>query len=154
MTFLEALEQVRGLLMRRRTLIALVLVVFGAGGVSAQSRDRPVDLRVTGMLLSLEEAHRDDLLTVPIVVQGTPLLLRIGQVEELTTPARAQVRKAEVLLRQVRFSGPAALMERLQQPALRGRALTIEGWLEPKARRFLVTAVTEAPGVTPPARGK
>jgi hypothetical protein len=138
--------------MRRRTLIALFLVVCGAGLASAQSRDRLVDLRVTGTLLPLEEAHREDLFTVPIVVHDTPLLLRIGQVEELTTPERAQVREA-VLLRQVRFSGPAALMQRLQQPELRGRVLTIEGWLEPKARLFLVTAVKEAPSATPP-RGK
>ena len=137
-----------------RTLIVPILVVFGAGSASAQSRDRPVDLRVTGMLLAMEEAQREDLLTVPIVVQGTPLLLRIGQVEELTGPERVQVRDAEVLLRQVRFSGPAALMERLQQPALRGRVLTIEGWLEPQARRFLVTAVNEAPGAAPTPSGR
>jgi hypothetical protein len=140
--------------MRWRILSALVLTVFGASTAGAQSRDRPVHLRVTGMLLAGEEAPREDVLTVPIVVQGTPLLLRIGQVEELTTPARAQVREAEVLLRQVRFSGPAALMERLRQPEVRGRVLTIEGWLEPKERRFLVTAIHEAPGATPPAQAK
>src|SRR5215510_1389289 len=99
--------------MRRRTLSALFLVVVGAGLVNGQSRDRPVDLRVTGMLVPLEEAQREDLFTVPIVVQDTPLLLRLGQVEELTTPELALVREAGVWLRQVRFSGPAALMTRL-----------------------------------------
>ena len=138
--------------MRGRTLNALLLVVFGAGLVSAQSHDRLVELRVTGMLLPQEEAHREDLVTVPIVVQDTPLLLRIGQVEELTSSERAQVRDA-VLLRQVRFSGSAALLERLQQPELRGRVLTIEGLLELQARLFLVTAIKEAPSATLP-RGK
>ena len=140
--------------MRRRTLITLVLLIWWAGAVSAQSRDRPVDLRVTGMLLAVEEAKRDDLVTVNISVQGKPLLLRIGKVEDLTTPERTQVREAEVLLRQVRFSGPAALMERLQQPEMLGRVLTIDGWLEPQERRFLVTAIAEAPGTTPPTLGK
>ena len=50
--------------MRRRTLITLVLLIWWAGAVSAQSRDRPVDLRVTGMLLAVEEAKRDDLVTI------------------------------------------------------------------------------------------
>jgi len=82
-------------------------------------------------------------------VQDTPLLFRIGRVEELTAPDRAQVREA-VLLRQVRFNGPAALLARLQQPELRGRVLAIQGLLEPQARLFLVTAVKEAPSATPP----
>jgi hypothetical protein len=135
--------------MRRRTLIALVLMLLGARLAGAQSHDRLVDLRVTGTLLPPEAAPREDLFTVPIVVQDTPLLLRIGRVEELTAPDRAQVREA-LVLRQVRFSGPAALMARLRQPELRGRVLTIYGQLEPQARLFMVTAVKEAPSATPP----
>jgi hypothetical protein len=135
--------------MRRMTLIVLFLVLVGARLAGAQSHDRLVDLRVTGTLLPSEEASRDDLFTVPIVVQDTPLLLRIGRVEELTAPDRAQVREA-VLLRQVRFNGPAALLARRQQPELRGRVLTIQGLLELQARLFLVTAVKEAPSATPP----
>ena len=64
--------------MRRRTLIALFLVLVGAHLAGAQSHDRLVDLRVTGTLLPSEEASLNDLFTVPIVVQDTPLLLRIG----------------------------------------------------------------------------
>ncbi len=45
-------------------------------------------------------------------------------------------------------------MERLQQPEMLGRVLTIDGWLEPQERRFLVTAIAEAPGATPPTQGK
>jgi len=135
--------------MRLWALSALLLVVCGAGLVRAQSGERLVKLRVTGTLVPQEAAQREDLFTVPIVVQDTPLLLRIGRVEELTAPDRAQVREA-VLLRQVRFNGPAALLARLQQPELRGRVLTIQGLLEPQARLFLVTAVKEAPSATPP----
>ena len=135
--------------MRLWTLSALLLVVCGAGLVRAQSGERLVKLRVTGTLVPPEAAQREDLFTVPIVVQDTPLLLRVGQVEELTTSERAQVRDA-VVLRQVRFSGPATLLARLQQPERRGRVPTIEGMLEPTARLFLVTAVKEAPSATPP----
>jgi hypothetical protein len=75
--------------------------------------------------------------------------LRVGQVEELTTAERAQVREA-LVLRQVRFNGPPALLARLQQPKQRGQVLTIEGMLDPTARLFLVTAVKEAPSATSP----
>jgi len=134
--------------MRLWTLSALLLVVCGAGLVRAQSGERLVKLRVTGTLVPQEAAQREDLFTVPIVVQEKPLLLRVGQVEELTTAERAQVREA-LVLRQVRFNGPAALLARLQ-PARNGRVLTIEGMLDPTARLFLVTAVKEAPSATTP----
>ena len=142
--------------MRLWTLSALLFVVCGAGLVRAQSGDRLVHLRVTGTLVPQDAAQREDLFTVPIVVQETPLLLRVGQVEELTSAERAQVREA-LVLRQVRFDGPAALLARLQQPERRGRVLTIEGMLELTARLFMVTAVKEAPSATAPTgkqRGK
>jgi len=135
--------------MRLWTLSALLLVVCGAGLVRAQSGEGLMHLRVTGTVVPLEAAQREDLFTVPIVVQETPLLLRVGQVEELTAAERAQVRDA-LVLRQVRFSGPPALLARLQQSEGRGRVLTIEGMLEPTARLFLVTAVKEAPSTTSP----
>jgi hypothetical protein len=106
------------------------------------------------MLLASEEPQREDVFTVPIVVRSTPLRLRIRQVEEVTSSARRQVHDADVLLHEVRFSGPAALMERLLQPALQGRVLRIEGWLDPKARRFLVTAIEEARGTAPTPKGQ
>ena len=138
--------------MRLWTLSALLLVVCGAELVRAQSGERLVKLRVTGTLVPQEAAQREDLFTVPIVVQDTPLLLRVGHVEELTTAERAQVREA-LVLRQVRFNGPAALLARLQQPKQRGRVLTIEGMLDPTARLFLVTDIKEAPN-TPSPGGK
>jgi len=140
--------------MKAGTLILLALVVCGAGLARAQSRDRPLDLRVTGMLLASAEPQREDVFTVPIVVRSITLLLRIGQVEEVTSSARRQVQDAEMLLHEVRFSGPAALLERLLQPALRGRVLRIAGWLEPQARRFLVTAIEEPRGTAPTPQGQ
>ena len=137
--------------MRLRTIISLVLFILSASVVSAQSPypDRPVDLRVTGMLLSVETQKREDLATVNIFVRDTPLVLRIGKVEDLTTQERERVIKDEVLLQQVRFYGPDTLMERMLKPEILGRVLTIEGWLNTAQRRFQVTAVEEGTGATP-----
>ncbi len=135
--------------MRLWTFSALLLVVCGAGLVRAQSGEGLMHLRISGTLVPLEAAQREDLFTVPIIVQDTPLLLRVGRVEELTSAERAQVLDA-LVLRQVRFSGPAALLARLQQPERRGRVLTIEGMLELTARLFLVTTVKEAPSAPSP----
>jgi len=137
--------------MRLRTIISLVLFMLSASVVSAQSPypDRPVDLRVTGMLLSAETPKRDDLATVNIFVRDKPLILRIGKVEDLTTQERERVIKDEVLLQQVRFYGPDTLMERMLKPEILGRVLTIEGWLNTAQKRFQVTAVEEATGATP-----
>ena len=88
--------------MRLRTIISLVLVISSASVVSAQSPypDRPVDLRVTGMLLSAETPKRDDLATVNIFVRDTPLVLRIGKVEDLPSIERERADADERLVRQ------------------------------------------------------
>jgi hypothetical protein len=113
-----------------------------------------MDMRITGTLLAAEEQKRDDFVLVNITVQNKPMLLRIGKVEDLTTRGRAQAVKDEVLLRQVRFTGPEALMEQLQKPEVLGKVITIQGWLNTKDRRFQVTAVEEVSGATPTAKGK
>jgi hypothetical protein len=131
--------------MRLKTMISLALFLLSAGVVSAQSPypDRPVDLRITGMLLSAETPKRDDWAAVNVFVRDTPLVLRVGKVEDLTTQERERVIKDDVLLRQVRFYGPDTLMERMLKPEILGRVLTIEGWLDTSQRRFQVTVVEE-----------
>ena len=126
-------------------MISLALLLLTAGVVSAQSPypDRPVDLRVTGMLLSAETPKREDWAAVNVFVRDTPLVLRVGKVEDLTTQERARVIKDDVLLHQVRFYGPDTLMERMLKPEILGRVLTIEGWLDTSQRRFQVTLVEE-----------
>ena len=99
--------------------------------------------------MSAETPKRDDLATVNIFVRDTPLVLRIGKVEDLTTQERERAIKDDVLLRQVRFYGPDTLMERMLKPEILGRVLTIEGWLKTAQRRFQVTAVEETTGATP-----
>jgi hypothetical protein len=80
------------------------------------------------------------------------MLLRLGKVEDLTTREKAQAVKDEVLLRQVRFTGPEPLMARLLNQEWLGKALTIEGWLNTKDRLFQVTEVKEAADIVPAAK--
>jgi hypothetical protein len=138
--------------MKLRMIISLVLsLMLLASVASAQSPypDRPVDLRITGTLLSAETPKREDFAAVNIFVRDKPLVLRIGKVEDLTPQERERAIKDDVVLRQVRFYGPDTLMERMLKPEILGRVLTIEGWLDTTQRRFQVTAVEEATEVTP-----
>ena len=84
---------------------------------------------------------------VNILVEDKPWLLRVGTVEELTPTERAQAVKWGVLLRQVRFYGPTALISQLQE----GKALTIEGALDTKGRQFLVSDVKASGTIPSPA---
>ena len=76
------------------------------------------------------------------------MVLRVGKVEELTSSEREQAVKWGVLFRQVRFYGPVPLLEQIEKAEGTGKALTIEGQLDTKARQFLVTAVQDANGAT------
>jgi hypothetical protein len=126
----------------------VIFIVVGYGSFSSAQPvypDRPMKLRVTGMLLPTNEPKREDLITIPIFVQDSAWLLRIGKVEELNPSGREEKIKEDLLFRQVRFYGPDVLLARMQQ----GKTLTIEGQLDDKARRFLVTEVSEATASSP-----
>ena len=122
---------------------AVLLLVVISSGVTVQAQsvypDRPMQLRVTGTLLPVAEQQREDLVTVPVFVQDKAWTLRLGKVEDLNPSGRGEPIKEDILMRQVRFYGAADLLARLQG----GKVLTIEGQLEPKERRFRVTAVQE-----------
>jgi hypothetical protein len=96
------------------------------------------------MLLPHEEQQRDDLVTATIFIQDKPWLFRVGKAEGLTRAEREQAVHDGALLQQVRFSGPDAVMRRLQKANLIGKLLVIEGQLDAKGRRFSVTSVEEA----------
>ena len=131
------------------TALLIVLLWTAAGNACSVYPDRPVSLRVTGALLSVDGPEREDLVTVKVFVQGQPWLLRIGKVEDLTAQAREQAAKDDVLLRQVRFYGPEELISKLQKPDIAGKVITIEGHLDTKEKRFLVTGVQEAATSSP-----
>jgi hypothetical protein len=142
--------------MGRKTFFILVLSLFGAGMATAQSpypEQRPLDLRVTGAFLPTDQQKRDDIVTVDVSVQGKPMLLRVGKVEDLTTQERVQAVKGEVLLRKVHFTGPEEMMTRIQKPEMIGKVVTLEGWLDTQSRRFLVTGVKHTTQETPASGG-
>jgi hypothetical protein len=130
------------------TVVALLFVFFWTKAGKADSDpvypDRPVSLRVTGTLLQADGQEREDLVTVKVFVQGHPWLLRIGKVEDLTAQAREQAAKDDVLLRQVRFHGPEEFISKLQNPEIAGKVVVIEGRLDTREKRFLVTGVQES----------
>ena len=142
--------------MRIKMFFSMALWVFGVSIAIAQSpypEQRPLDLRVTGAFLPADQQKRDDIVTVDVSVQGKPMLLRIGKVEDLTTQERAQAVKGEVLLRKVHFTGSEELMARLQKPEMVGKVVTLEGWLDTQSRRFQVTTVKETTEAAPATKG-
>ena len=132
------------------SVVTLLLTLAWGATTYAQSvyPDRPMQLRVTGTLLSVGEQKREDIVAVPVFVQDKAWTLRLGKVEDLNPSGRGDPIKEDVLMHQVRFYGPEDLLARLQS----GKVLTIEGQLEPKERRFRVTGVQEGGGATPASR--
>jgi hypothetical protein len=128
--------------------VALLVLIWCAPAQSDDPiyPDHPRDVRVTGTILPTIEQNREDLVTVNIFVQDTPKLLRVGKIEDLTEDQRDRAVREGILIRQVRFYGPDALIQRLLQPEIVGKVVTIEGRFDAQERRFLVKSVTEAPG--------
>jgi len=137
--------------MRKIAALLLLVGVFYARGAAAQNvyPQAPFSVRFTGMLLPVNEQNREDLVTVSIFVGGTAWMLRLGEVKELDARDREQATEQAVQLRQVRFYGPDDLIGKLQKPEIAGKVLTIQGRLDPKENRFLVTAVEEGTGGAP-----
>ena len=139
-----------------RTILVIVLAALNIGVALAQSpypEQRPLDLRITGTFLAPDQQKRDDLVTVDVTVQGKPMLLRVGKVEDLTIQERKQAVKGDVLLHKVHFTGAEDLMMRLQKPEMIGKVITIEGWLDSQSRRLQVTAIKETTDAVPAAKG-
>jgi len=134
--------------MKRLTLSVLLLMVFWTGVACAEDTypQAAFTVRFTGMLLPANEQNREDLVTVSIFVEGTPWLLRLGEIKELTARDQGQAKEQAIQLRQVRFYGSEELISQLQKPEIAGKVLTIEGRLDPGTKRFLVTAVQEGKG--------
>ncbi len=118
------------------------LVLVNLASAQSYTANPHLDLRLTGMLLPAATPKREDLPLVAISVQNTPILLRLGQVEDVTERDKSQVNKNDVLFHQVRFTGGTELIERLLRPDSMGKVVTIEGWLNTTTRLFQVTAVT------------
>jgi len=131
--------------MKHFTCTALVISMFWATLSSAQTGDstQPMKVRITGTMLPFEEQQRDDLVTATIFIQDKPWFFRIGKAEGMSSEQREQAVKEGALLEQVRFQGPDAIMRRLQKANLIGKLLVIEGELDAKGRRFIISSVEE-----------
>jgi hypothetical protein len=132
--------------MKRMTTIAILVAVCCTNLASIRSvnAEELTKIRVTGMMLPFEEGKRDDLAVATIFVHDKPWFFRVGKVEGLTSEERDKAVNDGALLEQMRFSGPDALMRRMQKADVAGKPLTIEGQLNAKERRFQVSAVEEA----------
>ena len=137
-----------------KNIFVVMMLALGASLVHAQSytSESRLDLRITGMLLAPGTEKQEDIVTIDISVQHTPMLLRLGKVEELTDREKAQASKNDVLFKKVRFTGPEELMEQLLKPEMVGKVLTIEGWLNARTRIFQVTTVNEGGTAIPTAK--
>ena len=138
--------------MKPLAMIGLLTIVLWTGVAGADENvypQAPFTVRFTGMLLPANEQNREDLVTVSIFVEGTPWLLRLGEIKELTARDQAQAKEQAVQLRQVRFYGAEDLINQLRKPEIAGKVLTIEGRLDPGTKRFLVTAVQEGKSRVP-----
>ena len=130
----------------KNMLVILLFALFGfMSVVKAQpvGLEKPTELRVTGELLPAGGEEREDLVTVNILIQDKPMLLRVGSVEELSRSEREQAVKWGVLFREMRFYGPEPLLEQLLKAQGTGAKFLIEGTLDTKRRQFLVSKVEE-----------
>jgi hypothetical protein len=105
--------------------------------------DRPKDVRITGTLLAATEHPSEDLVTINIFLGAAARVLRVGKIEDLSADEKDRAVKEGILMRQVRFYGPDALMHRLEHADIVGKVITIEGRLDVQERRFLVKSVKE-----------
>jgi hypothetical protein len=117
--------------------------------VRSANAEEPKKIRVTGMMLPFEEGKRDDLAVATIFVHDKPWFFRVGKVEGLTQEERDKAVNDGALMEQVRFYGPDALMRRMQKADVTGKPLIIEGQLNAKERRFMVSSVEEVNSAAP-----
>ena len=142
--------------MKHTSIIALLVSGLWMNTVNAQSHapDRLRILRVTGILVPYEanpDPH-DAARTVSIVVNNKPWLFRISEAEGLAHSVEVvPATKDQSLLKDIRFTGPDALMRRLQKADQPGRVVTFEGQMDAKERWFRVTAVEEEPDTLLPS---
>ena len=105
--------------------------------------DRPIEVRITGALLSVDQEKREDIITVNVFVKDQPRLLRIGKLEEVTQHQKDQAVEQDMLLRQIRMYGPTELIDKLSSSEVLGKTLIIEGRIDTTEKRFLVSSVQE-----------
>ena len=130
----------------------LFLILFGARSQAQfPYPDRPLPVRVTGALLPIDHEQREDIITVRVFVKDQPRLLRIGKLEELSQGQKDRAVEQDVLLRQIRMYGPTELIDKLSSTEILEKPVIIEGKIDTKEKRFLVSSVQDGKaGHAPP----
>ena len=131
-------------------LIALTSAVFWTSTARAQFAypDATPYVRLSGVLLPLDEQKPQEISTLLIFVPGQLWQFRLDGLEEVTDRNYERVRVSDLRGRSFRLYGPGSLIDPLQQPHMAGKHLTVEGRLYLKERRLLVTRVEETPALT------
>jgi hypothetical protein len=106
------------------------------------------------MLVPAEGQLHDAFRTVSIFVNDKPWRFRISEAKALTEEQGVMLDtiQDESLLKDIRFTGPDALLRRLQKAHQLGRFLMIEGQLDAQERWFRITAVEETRDTLPPGQ--
>jgi hypothetical protein len=101
----------------------------------------PPYLRFFGTLLTTEPQEKSGLRPVLVSIGRIKWVFHLEEVEALTGSSPGSMILAQVFPRQLHFVGPPKLMQQLQDPAIAGRFIVVEGRLYISSRRLLVTGV-------------
>lgn len=98
-------------------------------------------LRFFGTLLSTEPQEKSGLRPVLVSIGQIKWVFHLEDVEALNGSNPGSMILSQVFPRQLHLVGPTRLLQRLQDPAIAGRFIVIEGRLYVSSRRLLVTGV-------------
>ena len=130
-------------------ILALSLVLCWTSSTDARFSypEAPPYVRLSGVLLPLEDQHDAGLRSLTVFVHGRLWRFQLDAVEEVTQGNHARLQLRDLLWGSIRLYGSPGLLAPLQQPEIVGKHLTIEGHLHTRERRLLVTAAEETPAV-------
>ena len=127
----------------------LTVVVVLLWGATASARfgypDETPYVRLSGVLLALEDETQQHALTLTILVKGSSWRFQLDDVEEVKAHDQEDAGLHDLQRHTIRLYGPTPLLVLLQQPTIIGQPITIEGYLYPKERRLLVVTITGVP---------
>lgn len=101
----------------------------------------PPYLRFFGTLLTTEPQEKSELRPVLVSIGQIKWVFHLEEIEALSGSDPGSMILAQVFPRQLHFVGPTKLLQRLQDPAIAGKFIVVEGRLYISSRRLLVTGV-------------
>lgn len=104
----------------------------------------PPYLRFFGTLLTTDSQEPGELRPVSVSIGQTQWVFHLEEVEALSGSNPGSMILAQVFPRQLHFVGPTKFLQQLQDPAIAGKFIVVEGRLYISSRRLLVTNVVGA----------